>query len=161
MERASAGPPAVAAFVLAQLRALRDDADRLSRATSERPGRAALAATMDRLRHRLAAHVLVVERLVVSPLRGSISSRDLAVLRNEHDALEHRAAEIQDACCPAAAAACLGRVLLAHITNEDRIVRAVSSSSSDRLSTIPSWRAEELFECAGGPTESWPGEWLG
>lgn len=34
-------------------------------------------------------------------------------------------------------------------------------AAEDRLSQIPRWRADDLFECAGGPTESWPGEWLG
>jgi hypothetical protein len=29
------------------------------------------------------------------------------------------------------------------------------------LSRIAPWHADDLLECAGGPTEAWPGEWLG
>jgi hypothetical protein len=38
---------------------------------------------------------------------------------------------------------------------------ATTAETMDRLSEIPPWRADELFECAGGPTAIWPGEWLG
>ncbi len=38
---------------------------------------------------------------------------------------------------------------------------AATAETMDRLSEIPPWRADELYECAGGPTDTWPGEWLG
>lgn len=55
----------------------------------------------------------------------------------------------------------LGRALRAHIEEESRVVRSASAAAPDRLCGIAAWRADELFECAGGPAESWPGEWLG
>jgi hypothetical protein len=153
--------PAVTAFVLAQLRALRDKADRVERMATEPGGEAAIAEAMDRLRHRLAAHVVVEGRLFVSHLRGSLRYRDLLALENEHDALEHWAAEVQASGCPAAAVADLGRALRTHTEEESRVVRSASSAASDRLLEVPPWRADDLFECAGGPTDAWPGEWLG
>jgi hypothetical protein len=153
--------PAVTAFVLAQLRALSDEADRVERMAAERGGDTAIAEAMERLRHRLAAHVVVEGRLFVSRLRGSLGYRDLLTLGDEHDALEHRAAEVQAGGCPAPEVAALGRALRAHIEEESRVVRSASVAAEDRLSEIPPWRADELFECAGGPTETWPGEWLG
>jgi hypothetical protein len=153
--------PAVTAFVLAQLRALSDEARGLERTAAERRGDAATAGALDRLRHRLAAHVLVEERLLVSPLRGSLGYRDLLRLEGEHDALEHRAAEVQASGCPAPEVAALGRALRVHIAAERRVVRSVSVAARDRLAEIPPWRAAEFFECAGGPTDTWPGEWLG
>jgi hypothetical protein len=128
METTAAGAPAVTAFLLGQLRALCDEADSIERMASERHGDAALCEAMDRFRHRLAAHLVVVERLLVAPLRGCREYRDLLALEDEH---------------------------------EDRVVRAASAAAMDRLASIPPWRAPELFECAGGPTETWPGEWLG
>jgi hypothetical protein len=116
---------------------------------------------MDRLRHRVAAHVLVEERLLVPCLRGSRGYRDLVRYEGEHDALEHWAAEIQASGCPAPEVAALGRALRAHVEEESRVVRSASAAARDRLGEIPSWRAAELFECAGGPTDTWPGEWLG
>jgi hypothetical protein len=161
MEMSAAGVPAVTAFVLRQLRALGDEADSIGRMASERHGDAALCEAVERLRHRLAAHVLVEERLLVAPLRSCREYHDLLALEDEHAALEHRAAEIRDEGCPAAAVADLSRDLHAHIENEDRIVRTASAAARERLSRIAPWRADELFECAGGPTETWPGEWLG
>jgi hypothetical protein len=151
----------VTAFVLGQLRALVDEADSIGRMAAERCGDAAVCEAVERFRHRMAAHVLVEERLLVAPLRGCREYRDLLALEDEHEALEHRAAEIRDEGCPAAAVADLSRALHAHIENEDRIVRGVSAAAMERLARIPRWRADELFECAGGPTEAWPGEWLG
>jgi hypothetical protein len=84
-----------------------------------------------------------------------------ATLEEEHGALEHWAAEIHDGGCDAAAVADFARALRAHIDNERRILRAAAAASRERLSQIPRWRAEELFECTGGPTPAWPGEWLG
>jgi len=161
MEAPPGTQPAVTAFVLAQLRALRDEVDRVERMAAERGGTSAIAEAMDRLRRRLAAHVVVEERLFVSLLHGSPAYRDLLTLEDEHDALEHRVAEVQAAGCPAPEAAALGRALRAHIEEESRIVLLASGTAERRLSEIPSWRAEELFECAGGPTQTWPGEWLG
>jgi hypothetical protein len=60
-----------------------------------------------------------------------------------------------------AAVADFARDLRAHIEYESRILRTAAASSGERLASIPRWRAEELFECAGGPTPAWPGEWLG
>jgi hypothetical protein len=152
---------AVAGFVLAQLRALSDEACELERTTAEQGEASAIAEKMDRLRRRLAAHVVVEERLLVSPLRGRRGYRELLRLEGEHDALEHRVAEIQAAGCPAPEVAALGRTLRAHIGEERRVVRSASAAAGARLSQIPPWRAAELFECAGGPTDTWPGEWLG
>jgi hypothetical protein len=116
---------------------------------------------MDRLRHRRAAHVVVEERLFVRPLRGSRAYGNLLALESEHDVLEHRAAEVQASGCPVPEVAALSRTLRAHIEEESRLVRSASAEAEQRLSGIPPWRADELFECAGGPTETWPGEWLG
>jgi hypothetical protein len=154
-------PPAVTEFVLAQLRRLGEDVGRLERMTAEHGGGAAVAAALDRLRHRLAAHVVVEERLFVSPLRGCDGYRQLLTLEDEHDALEHRAADVQARGCVAHAVLALGRALRAHIEEERRVVRSASAAGEERLSAIPSWRADELFECSGGPTDTWPGEWLG
>jgi hypothetical protein len=55
----------------------------------------------------------------------------------------------------------LGRALRAHIEEERRVVRSASVASRDRLAAIPPRHAAEFFECAGGPTDTWPGEWLG
>jgi hypothetical protein len=153
--------PPVTAFVLAQLRALSDEARQLERMVAAPGDEAATAEAMRRFRHRLAAHVLVEGRLLVSPLRGSLGYRDLLRLENEHDALEHRAAEVEARGCPAQEVATLGRALRAHIEEERRVVRSASVASRDRLAAIPPWRAAEFFECAGGPTDTWPGEWLG
>jgi Hemerythrin HHE cation binding domain len=153
--------PAVTVFLLAQLRALRDEACRVERIASGSAGASAMAVAMDRLRRRLTAHVVVEERLLVSFLHGSHAYRDLLTLEDEHEALEHRVAEVQAGGCPAPEVAALGRALRAHIEEESRIVRLASGAAEHRLSEIPPWRAEELFECAGGPTQTWPGEWLG
>ena len=83
------------------------------------------------------------------------------VLENAHDALEHRAAEVHSKGCPATEVVALGRALRAHIEEESRVVRSASAAAAERLAQVAAWRADELFECAGGPTESWPGEWLG
>jgi hypothetical protein len=83
------------------------------------------------------------------------------VLEDAHDELEHRAAEVQSQGCPAMEVVALGRALRAHIEEESRLVRWASAAAADRLAEIAAWRADELFECAGGPTETWPGEWLG
>jgi hypothetical protein len=159
--KAPSTQPAVTAFVLDQLRALNDEARWLERLATERGDDAATAEAMDRLRHRLAAHVIVEERLLVSPLRGSLGFRELLRLEGEHDALEHRVALVQASGCPAPEVAALGRALRAHIEEERRVVRSASVASRDRLAEIPPWRAAEFFECAGGPTDTWPGEWLG
>ena len=153
--------PAVTSFLLAQLRALRDEAGRVGQMASERGSASAIAEAMDRLRHRLVAHVVVEERLLVSRLRGSHAYRDLLALEAEHDALEHQVAEVEAGGCPAPEVAALGHALRAHIEEESRLVRLASGEEEDRLSEIGPWRAGELFECAGGPTETWPGEWLG
>jgi hypothetical protein len=116
---------------------------------------------LDRLHHRLPAHARVVERLVLAPLQGQGKYRDLLALEEEHDSLEHRAAEIQDVGCDATAVADFARDLRVHIDNESRILRAAAASSGGQLSSIPRWYAEDLFECAGGPAPAWPGEWLG
>jgi hypothetical protein len=151
---------AVTGFVLGQLRRLSDEAGRLERMARESGGQP-VAGAMDRLRHRLAAHVVVEERLFIGPLRGSHAHETLRALRSEHDLLEHRAAEIQARGCPPSDVAALGRTLRAHIEEESRLVRSASAQAEQRLSEIPPWRADELFERAGGPTETWPGEWLG
>jgi hypothetical protein len=161
MKTPQATPPAVTTFVLAQLCRLGDDVGRLERMATESGGGAAVAEAVDRLRHRLAAHVVVEERLFVAPLRGTEGYRRLLALEDEHDALEHRAAEVQASGCLASAVLGLGRALRAHIEEEGRVVRAASAAGEERLSAIPPWRADELFECSGGPTETWPGEWLG
>jgi hypothetical protein len=161
METASGTHPPVTGFVLGQLRRLGDEAGRLERMASEIGSGAVIAEAMDRLRHRLAAHVLVEERLFTSPLRGKLVYRGLLALENAHDALVHRAAEVQSKGCLATEVAALGRELRAHIEEEDRVVRSASAAAADRLAEIAAWRADELFECAGGPTETWPGEWLG
>jgi hypothetical protein len=153
--------PAVTAFVLAQLHALSDETHALERMAAERGGEAATAEAMDRLRHRLAAHVLVLERLLVSPLRGSLGYRELLTLEGEHDAFEHRAALVHASGCPPREVAALGRALRAHIAEERRLVRSASAAAERRLVEIPPWRADEFFECAGGPTDTFPGEWLG
>jgi hypothetical protein len=153
--------PAVTAFVLGQLRALSDEACGLERMATAPGEKAATAEAMRRLRRRLAAHVVVEKRLLVSPLQGSFGHRDLARLEGEHDALEHRAAEVQGSGCLAPEVAALGHALRAHIEEESRVVRSASVAAWDRLAGIPTWRAAELFECAGGPTDTWPGEWLG
>ena len=161
MEKAPGTQPAVTAFVLGQLRRLSDEAGRLERLAVERGGGTAIAEAMDRLRHRFAAHVVVEERLFVSPLRGSPLCRGMVALENEHDALEHRAAQVQASGYRATEVVALGRALRAHIEEESRVVRWASAAAADRLSEIAPWRAHELFECAGGPTDTWPGEWLG
>jgi hypothetical protein len=161
MEVPPATQPAVTAFVLAQLRSLSGEALRIERMVVGRGAETATAEAMERLRHHLAAHVLVEERLLVSPLRGSLRYRELLTLEGEHDALGHRAAEVQARGCSAPAVLGLGRALRAHIEEEIQVVRSASVAAPDRLAGIPRWRADELFECAGGPTETWPGEWLG
>jgi iron-sulfur cluster repair protein YtfE (RIC family) len=150
----------VTAFLLRQLGALTEEAERIGRMAAEHRD-AALGEALERLRHRLPAHVRVVERLLFAPLRDHAEYRDLLVLEEEHDGLEHRTAEIQHAGCDVAAVADFARDLRAHIENESRVLRTAAASSGDRLAGIPGWRAEELFECAGGPTRAWPGEWLG
>jgi hypothetical protein len=160
MEKTPETQPAVTTFVLGQLRRLSDEAGRLERMANERGGRAIVGA-MDRLRHRLAAHVVVEERLFVRPLSGSRAPENLRALRSEHDLLEHRAAEIQGSGCAPSEVVALSRILREHIEEESRFVRSASAEAEQRLSEIPPWRADELFECAGGPTETWPGEWLG
>jgi hypothetical protein len=40
-------------------------------------------------------------------------------------------------------------------------LRALGDQAAERLAGVPPWRAADLFECAGGPTDTWPGEWLG
>jgi hypothetical protein len=160
MESTLGAQPAVTGFVLGQLRRLSDEAGMLERMTSDRGG-GAITEAMDRLRHRLAAHVVVEERLFVRPLRGSRAYGNLLALESEHDVLEHRAAEVQASGCPVPEVAALSRTLRAHIEEESRLVRSASAEAEQRLSGIPPWRADELFECAGGPTETWPGEWLG
>jgi hypothetical protein len=150
----------VTAFVLGELRRLRDEANRIGRMASERRD-AALCEALERFRHHLAAQVLVERRLLVARLRGGRRYDRLLALEDEHDALEHRAFEIRDEGCPAAAVADFTCAARAHIENADRIVRDVSAASVERLASVPLWRAEELFECAGGPTDTWPGEWLG
>jgi hypothetical protein len=161
METASGIQPAVTGFVLGQLRRLGDAAGRLERMASDRGSGAAIAEAMDRLRHHLAAHVVVEERLFTSPLRDSHGYRGLLALENAHDALEHRAAEVHSKGCPATEVAALVRALRAHIEEESQIIRWASAAAADRLAEIAAWRADELFECAGGPTDTWPGEWLG
>jgi hypothetical protein len=161
MEAVSGTQPAVTGFVLGQLRRLSDEADRLERLAGARGGGAALAEAVERLRHRLAAHVLVEERLLTAPLRGSAGYRDLLALENVHDALAHRAAEVQSQGCPAAEVEALGSALRAHIEEERQVVRSASAAGAERLAEIAAWRADELFECAGGPAPTWPGEWLG
>jgi hypothetical protein len=152
--------PAVTTFLLGQLHALGEEAGRVARLAAARD-EAGLARTVGRLRHRLAAHVRVEERLFVSSLRDSRAYRDLLGLENEHDLLVHRAAEVEAAGCRPAEVAALSRVLRAHIDEERRVVRLASWAARDRLAAIPPWRAPEVFECAGGPTDTWPGEWLG
>jgi hypothetical protein len=153
--------PAVTVFLLGQLGALADEASRIGTMAGEPHRAATLGEALDRLRHRLPAHVRVVERLLFVPLRGHGVYDDLLALEEEHGALEHWAAEIHDGGCDAAAVADFARALRAHIDNERRILRAAAAASRERLSQIPRWRAEELFECTGGPTPAWPGEWLG
>jgi hypothetical protein len=153
--------PAVTEFVLGQLRALGDQADSIGRMASGPHDDEALCAAVERFRHHLAAQVLVERRLLVARLRGGRRYGDLLALEDEHDALEHRASEIRDEGCPAAAVADFSCTARAHIENADRIVRDVSAAGGERLASVPPWRAEELFECAGGPTDTWPGEWLG
>ncbi len=153
--------PPVTVFVLAQLRILSDEARGLVRLAAGQGGESAVTKAMDRLRHRLSAHVLVEERLLVSPLRGSVAYQELLMLEGEHDDLGHRAAQVQANGCPAREVTALGRALRAHIEQESRVVRSASVAARDRLAEVPPWRAAELFECAGGPTDSWPGEWLG
>ena len=157
----SAGPPAVTAFVLGQLRTLGDEALDIGRMASERQPGAALSEALERFRHHLAAHVLVGKRLLVAPLCGARGYRDLLALEDEHEALEHRAAEIQQEGCPVEAVADCTGAARAHIANAGHVVRNVSAEAAGRLAGVPAWRAEELFECAGGPTGTWPGEWLG
>jgi len=161
METVSGTQPEVTGFVLGQLRRLSDEVGTLERLASEIGSGAAIAEAMDRLRRRLAAHVLVEERLFTSPLRDSYGYRGLLVLENAHDALEHRAAEVHSKGCPATEVVALGRALRAHIEEESRVVRSASAAAAEGLAQVAAWRADELFECAGGPTESWPGEWLG
>jgi hypothetical protein len=153
--------PAVTAFLLGQLDGLTDEAEGIGRVAAAPHRDAVLGEALDRLRHRLPAHVRVVERLLFVPLRDRAEYQDLLALEEEHNALEHRAAEIQDAGCDATAVADFARDLCAHIEHESRILRAAAASSGEQLSSIPGWRAEELFECAGGLTRAWPGEWLG
>jgi hypothetical protein len=148
-------------FVLGQLHRLKDEADRLERMASEQGRGAAIAEAMDRLRRRLAGHVRVEERLFTPMLRDSRGHRGLLMLENAHDELEHRAAEVHSEGCPATEVAALIRALRAHIEEENRVVRWASAVGAERLAEIAAWRADELFECAGGPTETWPGEWLG
>jgi hypothetical protein len=157
----SGAPPPVTAFVLGQLRSLGDEAQDIGRMASERQPGAALSEALERFRHHLAAHVLVGKRLMVLPLRGARGYRDLLALEDEHEALEHRAAEIQQEGCPADAVADFSGAVRAHIANAGHVVRNVSAAAAGRLAGVPAWRAEELFECAGGPTGTWPGEWLG
>jgi hypothetical protein len=160
METTKAAQPAVTGFILGQLRRLRQEADLLEGMALERDGRSVVEA-MDRLRHRMAAHVVVEERLFLRCLGGGRAHGDVRALRREHDLLEHQAAEVQAGGCPPPEVAALGRSLRAHIEEERRLVRSASAAAGQCLSEVPAWRADELFECAGGPTETWPGEWLG
>jgi hypothetical protein len=161
METVPGAQPEVTGFVLAQLRRLSDEAGRLEGMARVEGGGAAIAEAIDRLRHRLAAHVRVEERLFTSPLRGSPWHRGLLALEDAHEALEHRAAEVHSQGCPPLEVAALGRALRVHIEEECRVVLSASAAAASRLAGIAAWRADDLFECAGGPTETWPGEWLG
>jgi Hemerythrin HHE cation binding domain len=161
METTMQTQPAVTAFVLGQLRRLSDEAGRLERLAVERRDRTAIAEAMDRLRHRFDAHVVVEERLFVSPLRDSPLQGGMLALEDEHRTLDHRAAEVSANGYRATEVIALGLALRAHIARERRLVRRGSAMAADRLSQVAPWRAVELFECAGGPTETWPGEWLG
>jgi hypothetical protein len=158
---ASMSRPAVTAFVLDQLHELSSEARELERLATGGADAAATAEALDRLRHRLAAHVLVLERLLVAPLRGSLGYRALLTLEGEHDALGHRAVEVLARGCAAREVAALARALRAHVGEESRLVRSASAAAGRCLVGVPPWRADEYFECAGGPTGSWPGEWLG
>jgi hypothetical protein len=161
METATGTQPAVTGFVLGQLSRLDDEATGLERMAAERRGRERMAGAMDRLRRRLAAQVVVQRGLLVAPSSERPGSRDLLALAREHDRLEHRAAVVQAGGCPAPEVVALTRELHAHLDRAGRAIRLVSGNEAQRLATIPPWRAEELFERAGGPTDTWPGEWLG
>jgi len=92
---------------------------------------------------------------------ASFGHRELLGLETEHDALGHRAAEVEASGCPAPDVVALVRALRTHIESESRAVRSASDVAQDLLTQVPSWRPAESFECAGGPTDTWPGEWLG
>jgi hypothetical protein len=153
--------PDVTAFVLGQLQALRLEAHRMVRLATDPGCGPEVSAAMDRLRRRLAAHVLVEGRLLLPAVRESGEQRALARLEAEHDRLQHEAAEAQDRGCTAAEVADLVRALQAHIDQEARFVRSASAATRERLAGVPPWQAAEYFECAGGPCDTWPSEWLG
>jgi hypothetical protein len=151
METVAGTQPEVTGFVLGQLRQLRDESGRLERMASEPGSSAAIAEAMDRLRHHLAAHVLVEERLFTATLRGGPAYRGLLALENAHDALEHRAAEVHTKGCPATEVVALGRALRAHIEEESRVVRSASAAAADRLAPIAAWRVRRAFRVRGRP----------
>ncbi len=124
-----------------------------------------LPTAIETVRRRLLAHELTAERFVVGPLRDLhlLDADQLAALGDELDLLSKDAVALAlgkpDG---AAVAAFVGRVR-AHIERKaGAVVPAARSALADgRLSAVPRWYVEEIYELQGGPGARPPEEWLG
>lgn len=114
---------------------------------------------VSQLRSRLTAHVSVDGRLILGTLRerGLASPGLIARLSGEHRSLLCRVVKLESGARSPAQLPRLARAIRDHLELESHLLPPVGEA----LSRVPAWRADELYERAGGATEYWVEHWLG
>jgi hypothetical protein len=124
-----------------------------------------LTAALETVRRRLFAHDVTAERFVVGPLRHlHVPEADrLCALEDEAHGLWRDALVLARGEPDRAAVAAFVRRLRDHIERQARIVVPTvrAALASGRLTPVPRWYVEEIYELQGGRSGSWAEEWLG
>lgn len=124
-----------------------------------------LPAKLDALRHRLLAHELTTDRLVVGPLcrLRLLDAGEFDRLGDELTRLAERADGLSRSQPDAEAVRALVEAIRHHLERRARALdpAARSALAEGRLSRVPGWYVEDVYELHGGPVAHTPEEWLG
>ena len=124
-----------------------------------------LAAAVEAVRHSLLAHEVTAERFVVAPLRHLhlVNNRELDALRDERDQLSQDAVHLTGREPDAEAVTAFVRRVREHIGRKVRAVQPAAryAVAEGRLSAVPRWCIDEVYERQGGPGIRPSEEWLG
>ncbi|MCG6927189.1 MAG: hypothetical protein LJF30_18020 [Acidobacteria bacterium] len=124
-----------------------------------------LAAAIEAVRHSLLAHEVTAGRFVVGPLRHLhlLDEGQLDAFGDELEQLSEDAVRLASGEPDAAAVAAFVRRVRDHIGRKAGAVEpAVRSAVAEgRLSGVPRWYLDEVYEQQGGPGARPSEEWLG
>lgn len=124
-----------------------------------------LAAAVEGVRHSLLAHEATAERFLVAPLRRLqlVNNRELDALGDERDRLSQDALQLTSGEPAAEALDAFVRRVREHIARKARAVEAAAryAVAERRLSAVPRWCIDEVYEGQGGPGTRPSEEWLG